>query len=358
MIYFDEAGNTGDYLLDPNQPAFTLLSHNFSKEESEDILAQLLRQVKAEELHFAKLRRRQGNFKALETVFNHDLIIENRIYYYAAHKFFVTTIHLIDRLLEYLMNEMGYDLYQDGQNITSANMLHFLGTQICDKIEYREACLLFLKWVKEKTVVSAHKFYDQLSKTAQTCPPDMRDLFNLILFTRRYLNEITAGFNEKYTLDPTLSMFKASCVHWAKLYQKIDRVYVDTSKPLAYFEDLLEFQKNADDVVVGYGKNQYDFKIKVKDIIPVNSKEYVQIQLADILVSGVNYHVKSIIEGKNDGLSEMISNSKLYNIASRNAMWPTTDVTPESIGMDGANVGINPLDFFADQSIKYNFRSK
>jgi len=30
MIYFDEVGNKGDYLLDPNRLAFMLLSHYFS----------------------------------------------------------------------------------------------------------------------------------------------------------------------------------------------------------------------------------------------------------------------------------------------------------------------------------------
>jgi len=358
MIYFDEAGNTGDYLLDPNQPAFTLLSHDFSLIESSDILAPLLGQVKAEELHFSKLRKRRSYLKPLESIFNHDLMMKDRVYYYTADKFFVTTIHLIDRLLEYLMDEMGYDLYQNGANITSANMLHFLGTQVCDENEYRKACLLFLRWVKEKTIITANKFYAQWHKAALTCPHEMRTLFDLILSTRGYTNEITAGFSEKYTLDPTLSMFKASCVHWSKLHQEIDRVYVDTSKPLAYFEDLLEFQKNADDVIVGYGRNQYSFKIKIGEIIPANSKEHLPIQLADILVSGVNHHIKYIIEGKNDELSEMISDSKLYNLSSRNSMWPTTNVTPESIDMDGANSGINPLDFFAYQSIKYNFKSK
>lgn len=358
MIYFDEAGNTGDHLLDPNQPAFTLLSHDFSLTETLDILNPLLNNVKAKELHFSKLRKRRSYHKFFESIFNHDLIVNDRIYYYTADKFFITTIHLIDRLLESLMYKNGYDLYQNGENITSANMLHFLGTQVCDPNEYRKACLLFLKWVKEKTGVTANKFYDQLQKAAETCPHEMRDLFNMILCTRQYYNEITAGFSEKYTLDPTLSMFKDSCVHWSKVHQEIDQIYVDTSKPLDFFEEMLEFMKNVDDVIVGYGKNQYSSKIKFGKIIPVSSEEHLPIQLADILVSGVNHHIKCIIQGENDELSEMISKSKLFNINSRNAMWPTTNVTPESINMDGANNGINPLDFFVEQAIKHKYRSK
>lgn len=358
MIYFDEAGNTGDNLLDPSQPAFTLLSHDFDEEESTSILTALRDKVKSEELHFARLRKQVSNRKHFEAIFNHDLILDNRIFYYTADKFFVTTIHIIDRLLEYVMDIMGYDLYQEGQNLTSANMLHILGTSICNKNEYRHACVLFLKWVKEKTGSAANSFYQQWAKVIQTCPVHMRRLLELIMSSRQYTGEITLGFDDKYTLDPTLSMFKASTVHWSKYHSSIEKVFVDTSKPLAYFEDLLEFQKNADDIIVGYGRNQYNFKLKVKEIIPVDSKKYPQIQLADILVSGVNYHVKSIIENTHDPLSAMISESKMYNVMSRNAMWPTSDVTPASIGMEGETKGINPLDYFATQALKHNFKSK
>lgn len=356
MIYFDEAGNTGDNLLDPNQPAFTLLSHDFNEEESLRILKALRDKVKSEELHFARLRRKSSNKRLFEDIFNHDLISDDRIFYYTADKYFVTTIHIIDRLLEYVMYQMGYDLYQEGQNLTSANILHILGTSVCKKKEYRYACELFLKWVKDKTDLAANSFYQQWAKVIQTCPADMRRLLVLIMHSKQYAKEITLGFSEKYTLDPTLSMFKAATVHWSKFHNYIGKVFVDMSKPLTYFEDLLEFQKNADDIVVGYGKNQYGFKLKVKEIIPVDSKNYPQIQLADILVSGINYHVKSIIENTHDPLSVMISESKAYNIRSRNAMWPTSNVTPESIGMDGAIEGVNPLDYFAAQASKHDFK--
>ena len=358
MIFFDEAGNTGDNLLDPDQPAFTLLSHDFSKEETSEILQPLLVRVKSDELHFAKLRKRKSNLKVFEEVFNSDMIESDRIFYYTSDKFFISSIHLIDRLLEFITNKAGEDLYKNGTNISSANMLHILGTSVCDPEEYRKACIDFSNWTKEKTKISANVFFRQLRKAANTCREDMRELFDLLLFTENHIDEITEGFSDKYTLDPTLSMFRTSCDFWAKKYEKLHLVYIDNSKPLAFFEDMLNFHKIIDDKTVGYGKNKYNSKLKVGDIIPVDSKDYVQIQLADIFVSGINHHVKSLITGQKDELSHIISESKLFNLNSRNAMWPTTNVTPESLGMQNASEGINPLDYYLEQSKKHNFRRK
>ena len=41
MVFFVEAGNSGDSLLDSGQPIFTLLSHDFGEEKQNYYLIQL-----------------------------------------------------------------------------------------------------------------------------------------------------------------------------------------------------------------------------------------------------------------------------------------------------------------------------
>ena len=40
-VYFDEAGNSGQNLLDINQPIFAIASINFTIEETKDILSSI-----------------------------------------------------------------------------------------------------------------------------------------------------------------------------------------------------------------------------------------------------------------------------------------------------------------------------
>lgn len=358
MIYFDESGNTGDNLLDVNQPAFTLLSHDFNVSETTTIIHELLSVVQAEELHFTKLKRRPIYRKLIIDILNHDLIAADRVYFYTSHKQFIVTIHLIDRLLEYVTNKYDIKLYEQGQNITSSNMLHFIGVNVIGESKYQILCQHFLSWVKTKGVDDSNQFYNFLEDVFESLHDDFKDILGLILSSRIYNKEITASFSDKYTLDPTVSMFRASCNFWEKKYKMIDPVYLDESKPISYYMDLLNFYKSVDDLTVGYGRNRHNNKLSVGEIVPVNSATSKQIQLADLFVSSVNHAATAIIKGTEDEFTKMILTSKLFLNSTNNAMWPTLDVTPESIGMEDATDGIDPLYQFVADATKRDYRPK
>ena len=67
-IYFDEAGNSGQNLLDKEQPVYVLVSHNFSKNEAEDILQPII--TESEEIHFNKIKKYPKYQKPLEYILN------------------------------------------------------------------------------------------------------------------------------------------------------------------------------------------------------------------------------------------------------------------------------------------------
>ena len=65
MVFFDEAGNSGDNLLDADQPLFTLLSHDFGEKEAELLLAPIRKSSNAKELHFKNLKKYSKTQKAI-----------------------------------------------------------------------------------------------------------------------------------------------------------------------------------------------------------------------------------------------------------------------------------------------------
>jgi hypothetical protein len=67
-ICFDEAGNTGDNLLDSSQPIYCLLSTNISDTQSAELLSII--DTKAVELHFKNLKKRAQHQQQILQVIN------------------------------------------------------------------------------------------------------------------------------------------------------------------------------------------------------------------------------------------------------------------------------------------------
>lgn len=85
-IYFDEAGNTGSNLLDPEQPFFVLASTNFSDDEVNELVN--IFETNSEELHFLNLRKSPKHQAKLLEFFNHDLITTATVKFSFADKKF------------------------------------------------------------------------------------------------------------------------------------------------------------------------------------------------------------------------------------------------------------------------------
>ncbi|WP_252499170.1 DUF3800 domain-containing protein, partial [Escherichia coli] len=72
-IYFDESGNTGSNLLDPNQPVFSLASCSFSDNDARNLIG-LLNSRSPLEAHFKNLKRRKNGQDAIIRFMSSKLI--------------------------------------------------------------------------------------------------------------------------------------------------------------------------------------------------------------------------------------------------------------------------------------------
>jgi len=82
----------------------------------------------------------------------------------------------------------------------------------------------------------------------------------------------------------------------------------------------------------------------------MDSKESIQLQLADLLASAINYYYISVAKQTSDNLAEKIIDT-LQGKIMLNKIWPGLEITPEQLDMTDTQ-GINPLDFFADFAMK------
>ena len=101
-IYFDESGNTGSNLLDPNQPVFSLASCSFSDNDARNLIG-LLNSRSPLEAHFKNLKRRKNGQDAIIRFMSSKLINTKNIKISIFLKDFMITTKIVDILIEHMM---------------------------------------------------------------------------------------------------------------------------------------------------------------------------------------------------------------------------------------------------------------
>ena len=112
LIAFDEAGNSGGNLLDPEQPTFVLASVHLSDEETNALLP-----PRAGEYKFATLKRSAPGREAILDFLNSPILTEDRYLVSGFHKKFMAVTKMVDMLVEPLTHRDGINLYERGANI-------------------------------------------------------------------------------------------------------------------------------------------------------------------------------------------------------------------------------------------------
>jgi hypothetical protein len=351
MVFFDEAGNSGDNLLDADQPLFTLLSHDFDEKEAALLLKPIRMASNAKELHFKNLKKYSKTQKAILECINHELIMPDRAYYYTSLKEFMVVAHIVDQLVELVLNDGGIDIYKGGVNLSTANLLYIMGNNAWDKEAFKKMCSTFVDWFRSNDDAKGDLFYSsvrELYKKVQGSEEEM--LVGFILLSERF-RPLLKESHSKFTLDSTLSCFVAHCNVWAKKYNKPFDIVFDTSKQINYWREFIQFlTTKLPTQEVGYGSRKHKYPLLINSLKLVDSSTFQSIQLADILASSLNYAYTNKLKGITDPFVEQILKSKLSAIQG-NAMWPTTAVTPEELDMTD-ETGINALNFIAEYSLK------
>jgi hypothetical protein len=338
-------------LFDKDQPTYLLLSHNYSEAETIEILAPLTAISKAKELHFKQLRKYAKSREAILSCINHPLIQKDRVFQYVAHKDFMVSIQIVDQLIEHVFYKNNIDIYKVGLNISTANVLYNMGRNVWAKQLFTDMCVKFVVWIRTKEKENGVLFYAAVQRLYASLKHKRdKQLVSLILESLPYANEIMDSVG-KYTLDATLSCFNAHCHYWANIYKKPFDIIVDNSKQIDYWQDMIKFlTESLQEQEVGYGSRKHKYPLLINSLKMQSSEASIQIQLANIFGSFLNYCYEQIATGKIDDFGLAIDNSKLLQ-TSRSMMWPGKEITPEELDMADEN-GVNALDFIADLASK------
>lgn len=354
-VYFDESGNTGSNLLDPDQPVFTLASCVFSDEEAE-LLISLIGSKSPNEAHFKNLRRRKSGQEGIIRLMSSRIVNTKKVNVNIFLKEFMITTKIVDLLIEHMMHLMGEDLYLNGRNIALSNMLYFCLQTFCDTESVKEMYKSFVVMIREQEQVNIDAFYTAVEKVKESSSNEkFKDDVDLILTTKNCIQDALEGI-DKFSLDPSVPAFFAHCVLWGDSYPKGFHIVHDDShsieKERLLFSQFMDWTQA--EVELGYDRRKYKLPLKGKSLKFASSEDHLQIQVADIIASSFAYWAAGISRGEeNDFLFLELSKLKLDKFVGNNKIWPTMDVTPKDLGTvhDGGLNAANYTPFFLHNAV-------
>ena len=132
-VYFDESGNTGTQLLDPQQPYFSVGSTDIPEAEAEEIIRRCFPRHRGSEIKSKDLLKRpqgQRGFLAFAEEVGRQ---PERFTATKINKRFSVVAKMVDHLVEPVLYDEGYDFYRDDYARPFANLTYWAIEQLPDR---------------------------------------------------------------------------------------------------------------------------------------------------------------------------------------------------------------------------------
>lgn len=333
VVAFDEAGNTGQDLLNKDQPIFTLASVHFSDEEATELI-RILSSPQTQEAKFSILKRWPSNQQRVIDFLNSKLIEPEKVKITPFHKGFVVISKIVDLLIEPFARRAGSNVYERGLNMALSNLHYFCMPSLCGLDRFEEFQRRFVDMIRERSLSSIEGFYDYIPELMKACE-DNKYSENLlhILMTKSFVGDEVLRNCDATTLDPAPSAFVLHCQVWGKQFNREFDAIHDDSKPIRHLRTIISFMMAKDEptVEVGYDRRKSVFPLKASGVNFRSSKSLAQLQIADVFSGAYTYWAGSkigLIVDKD--FADSLEKSCLPGLQI-GGVWPIPAFTPEEL---------------------------
>jgi hypothetical protein len=172
VVYVDESGNTGEHLLDKDQPFFSVAGVWLDRDLAGEIVKTVKSRVSQDmgEPKFSTLMKTARGRAALMEAFR--AIPHDKATYYPANKRYMTTAKLVDLVVEEWAHRQGMNMLADGSAHMLANMIYFCGPIVGDPDKFEEVLHSFVKLVRRVGDVQVEDFYSSVDDYIRTLEDD------------------------------------------------------------------------------------------------------------------------------------------------------------------------------------------
>jgi Protein of unknown function (DUF3800) len=238
-VYFDESANTGENLLDPQQPVFALAAVRLSEEEATAIIQSVLPRRQGEP-KFSTLVRSPAGRDALLCAL--ESLPEGAVFTFLAHKRFMTVAKMVDLLAVELAYENGYDMCGDGAAVALANFLYVAGPVLGDSGAFEHMLATFVNALRPGRPTTLTDLFEAIAAyRATTTDEDYRDYLYLLEGARDQADSLADPIDDRTirdVLDPAVPCLVSLCRGVAATTGPFHLVH-DQSKTIARHVDSL-----------------------------------------------------------------------------------------------------------------------
>ncbi|MBL6752426.1 MAG: DUF3800 domain-containing protein [Nevskia sp.] len=282
-MYFDESGNTGTDLLNPDQPVFALASTSLGRDASEELIGPL-RQTNQVEAKYSKLKGTRKGRKALLAFANSPLLTEDSCIFMQADKLYYLITHLVDKIIEPVMHDTNFDLYAGDGHVALTNLFFYTGDFAFPNGHWLRLQKATLQVLRQLSPDSFENFRRTVN-AALPHIPDSFDIFRTMLtMGAALIYESLQIFRGTNSFDPAVDIFIAIVNLWMQRHTGDLQIIHDRSKPLRHSEKLLRAMMTKIPArVVGYGNRKTELPLRVSELHFADSQSLPQLQVADVL---------------------------------------------------------------------------
>jgi hypothetical protein len=348
FIYCDENGNTGEHLLDFDQPLFVLASNDYSRAEAEDLVRPLLSQG-ASEAKFKILKKTPGGRARLIRLLVDPRLNSSRIAAFAIHKRYMVFTKLVDMVMETLLHMQGVDLYRNGANLATANMMYYVIPVYCGETATNAMLEAFIQLIRYRKREQVQRYVEVGSDLVKSCRDSETKDFLRLFFNEALMPHWLQGQPDN-ALDPAIpSLFKLIDT-WGRRKTARFQVVHDRSKPIiaseATFKNMMA-EANELSTAVGYDRRKFLFPLRADGLQHEDSTKYPQLQIADVCAGAIAHYLRCRLNGESDEICDALDASKGLEWVVGGVV-PHPAVTPEDMDIHDTS-GSNPVDSFVER---------
>ena len=319
VLAMDEAGNTGENLLDSDQPVYALVAVEVERALAEQAVTAALSRTQMSELKFAVLRRSGGGRRNLLQLLDDLAIEQDQAAVFVADKAWMLAAKLVDELVEARMLAAGRQMewYMSGEALSMAETLYrdgprALGTQ------YADLAAAFVPMVRDYDPARAAAFIKALQRARLVVRDDsVHAVLDTMMDTE---DELAAEFTTRAdALDPHLAALWWQAGHWSQRFERFEIVHDESNTASRWAAELVraaEFRGRPADLAdadrpaeqaarsIMVGHVQLNLPVGMRGISFVRSDDDARVQVADV-IAGSAAHVYAAIAGirPEDGFS-------------------------------------------------------
>jgi hypothetical protein len=296
----DEAGNTGENLLDANQPIYALAAVRVD-DEARSAIDRALGRTQMPELKFQRLRTSHAGRQNILQLLSEAGLRPDTAAVMVAHKPWMLAAKLVDELIEPRMLAKGVqmDWYATRTAKLMADAMFALAPSALGDV-YPELQATFVGLVREYSEETADAFLAALGRARIVCVDEgMHELLSDMIDTRAELyHEFST---RKDSLDPGLTGLHCQAGHWSNfLAESFEIVHDDSTTVRRWAEELRELAAvqgpEARPRTLVVGEIEMPLPTMLQGISVVTSEHDLRVQLADVL-AGSAAHLFAVRTG-------------------------------------------------------------